>query len=86
MHFLLKAVRVAVLVLVALPRLTVLTAVELLSAAVCTLAAFGTDREQPLANEAPWRRRLVETVVPPCTRVALMCVGFWVSLPPPQRD
>jgi len=58
----------------AVPRLAVLTAVEVVAMGACILAQAGADASRPLA---PWRRSLIQAVVPSCTRVALLCVGFW---------
>ena len=66
--------RAGALGLLAVPRLAVLTAAEILAAAACAVAAAGADDARPLAR---WRRVLVAGVVPACTRVMLACVGFW---------
>ena len=58
----------------AVPRLAVLTAVEVVAMGACILAQAGADASRPLA---PWRRSVIQAVVPSCTRVALLCVGFW---------
>ena len=68
-----QGLQLAVLALLSVPRLGVLTAAELLAAAVCVMAAAGAGPD----TLSPWRRRLVASVVPVCTRVALACAGFW---------
>ena len=63
----------------AIPRLVLLTGVELIALGTCYLAQFGADSSTPLAS---WRRSMIAAVIPSCTRVALLCVGFWVCMRP----
>ena len=52
------------------PRFVIMFAAELLAFTACIIAGFGA--ELPLA---PWRRALVQAVVPACSRVVLATVG-----------
>ena len=65
------------LVFLAVPRVLLLTVVEVIAAAACLVAQAGADPSQPLSR---WRRGIITGVVPGCTRVALMCAGFWVLI------
>ena len=53
------------------PRFVIMFAAELLAFTACIIAGFGA--ELPLA---PWRRALVQAVVPACSRVVLATVGI----------
>ena len=61
----------------AIPRLVLLTAVELIALGTCCLAHSGADASTPPAS---WRRAVLAAIIPSCTRVALLCVGFWVCI------